>query len=100
MEIKTVQIKQDDQGVYGYIVNGEWSVPPFPDNVDYAAVQEWIAAGNAPDAAAAAPPLDTDQQKVEHRIGKDPVLEALVKRMARLESKTTREVIDELKAEL
>ena len=33
----------------GYLVNGVRSVPNDPDNREYHAVQDWIAAGNTPD---------------------------------------------------
>jgi len=96
MEIQTVQHKLPE----GYIVNDNWYVPVDPDNRDYAAVQRWIADGNTPADNDPAPVPDTDQESIEHRMDKDPMLRAMIKRMARLEGKMPRQVMNELKAEL
>ena len=37
---------------YGMTLNGRlWSVPLYPDNSDYQAIQEWVAEGNTIESA-------------------------------------------------
>ncbi len=55
----------------GYSINGTVFVPSDPANVDYQAVQEWIADGNipVPYVAPAAPAPLTNAQKLEQSSG-------------------------------
>ena len=67
MELKTVKEARDG----GYLVHlgggGALSVPNDPENRHYRAVQEWIAAGNAPDVADPEPVAEADATEVRLR---------------------------------
>ena len=45
VEIKTVKVRAGS----GYLLNGSINVPENPGNLEYKAIQEWIAKGNVPE---------------------------------------------------
>ena len=55
--IETVKLQEHG----GFLVNGSMSVPEAEGNRHYAAIQEWIAEGNTPEAADV-PPAPTYQE--------------------------------------
>jgi hypothetical protein len=46
IEIKIESVREAGEGFYW--LNGTTHVPPAPGNLEYKAIQKWIAAGNVP----------------------------------------------------
>ena len=61
---------------------------------------QWLAAGNAPDAADPEPTPDTDLQKASRQLQNDPVFRALVKVLATRFGITPAQLVAEIKAQV
>ena len=66
---------------------------------DWSQYQRWLRAGGVPDPipVVVKPPVE---DQVETRITNDPVFLAMLKRQARVEGKTMRQMLDEVRAEV
>jgi hypothetical protein len=74
------------------------SIPNDPKNRDWRKYQAWVVGGNTPDpmpVVVKPPPGDV----IENGIVSDPILIAIVRRIAKKEGITERALLDEIRAE-
>lgn len=74
------------------------SIPPSPTNRDWRAYQEWLRAGNTPDAAPTPPLPPTQDERIEGRVNSDPLFRGLVAELAQQQGISPVEMLDRITA--
>tara|TARA_R110000787_G_scaffold97868_1_gene201589 strand:+ start:456 stop:761 length:306 start_codon:yes stop_codon:yes gene_type:complete len=77
----------------------EFFVPVVAGNGEWRHVQQWADDGGVI-GPFVAEVKETEEEQIESRMSRDPMLRAMINRAARAEAKTPRQVMDELKAEV
>lgn len=75
-------------------------IPATLANRDYKAYVDWVNTGGVPDSPDPDPVPDTDLQTANQRLQSDPVFRALIKVLAAHFGLTTKQMVDEIKAQV